>query len=201
MSAFDPGPVVLTGRHVRLDPLQPDHAGALYAAGRDPEIHRYLTGPAPATPADLAAVVAQALTAVAAGEQVAFVIVDLASGRVAGTTRYLDIRRGDRAVEIGHTWLAPEFQRTVVNTEAKYLLLRHAFAVLGAVRVQLKTDERNSRSRRAIERLGAHFEGILRNYQTRWDGFVRNTAMYAITAADWPGVKAGLEARLARGQT
>jgi RimJ/RimL family protein N-acetyltransferase len=130
---------------------------------------------------------------------VPFVIIHLASGHVAGTTRYLDIRRGDRALEIGHTWLAGEFQRTAVNTEAKYLLLRHAFEGLGAVRVQLKTDERNERSRRAIERLGARFEGILRNYQTRWDRFVRNTAMYALTDADWPGIKARLEARLAGG--
>jgi RimJ/RimL family protein N-acetyltransferase len=200
MSAFDPRPVVLAGHHVRLEPLQPAHAGALYAAGRDPEIHRYLTGPAPASPADMAAVVASALATVAAGSQVAFVIVHLASGRVAGTTRFLDIRRGDRALEIGHTWLTPEFQRTAVNTEAKYLLLRHAFEDLGAVRVQLKTDERNGRSRRAIERLGARFEGVLRNYQTCWDGFVRNTAMYAVTDADWPAVKSGLEARLAGGR-
>ena len=87
-----------------------------------------------------------------------------------------------------------------MNTEAKYLLLRHAFEDLGAVRVQLKTDERNGRSRRAIERLGARFEGVLRNYQTCWDGFVRNTAMYAVTDADWPAVKSGLEARLAGGR-
>lgn len=197
MPAFDPQPVVLTGRHVRLDPLQPGHAGGLWAASRDPEIHRYLTGPAPAGPDDVTATIAAALAAAAAGAQVTFVVIHLATGRVAGTTRYLDIRRGDHALEIGHTWLAPEFQRTAVNTEAKYLLLRHAFEVLGAVRVQLKTDERNGRSRRAIERLGARFEGILRNYQTRWDGFVRNTAMYALTDADWPGIRARLEARLA----
>jgi RimJ/RimL family protein N-acetyltransferase len=197
MPAFDPQPVVLAGRHVRLEPLQPAHAGALYTAGRDPEVHRYFIGRTPASPADMAAEVAQALAAVATGAQVAFVIVHLASGRVAGTTRYLEIRRGDRVLEIGHTWLDPEFQRTAVNTETKYLLLRHAFEVLDAVRVQLKTDERNRRSRQAIERLGARFEGILRNYQTRWDGFGRNTAMYAIPDADWPGVKTGLEARLA----
>jgi len=85
-----------------------------------------------------------------------------------------------------------------VNTEAKFLLHCHAFEELGAARVQLKTDERNERSRRAIERLGARFEGILRRYQTRWDGFVRNTAMYAIVSNEWPAVKAGLEAKLAR---
>lgn len=192
--------MLLTGRHVRLEPMQPAHAAALYAAGRDPEIHRYLIGLAPASLGDVEATVAKALAAAAKGVEVPFVIIHLASGQVAGTTRYFEIRRRDRALEIGHTWLAPEFQRTAVNTEAKYLLLRHAFEVLDAVRVQLKTDERNDRSRRAIERLGARFEGILHSYQTRWDGFVRNTAMYAIVAADWPAVKARLEARLARAQ-
>ncbi len=198
MPDFDPRPVTLAGRHVRLEPLQPGHAAALFAAGRDPEIHRYLLDPPPASVAEVAAVVARALDAVAAGAQVAFAVLHLGTGRVAGTTRYLDIRRRDRALEIGYTWLAPEFQRTAVNTEAKYLLLRHAFEDLGAVRVQLKTDERNERSRRAIERLGARLEGILRQYQTRWDGFARNTAMYALTDGDWPAVKARLEARLAR---
>jgi len=199
MLSFDPQPVVLSGRHVRLEPMAPAHAAALFAAGRDPEVHRYLLDPPPATEADVAATIAAALAAAAAGTQVPWVIVHLASNRVAGTTRYLDLRRAHRALEIGYTWLAPGFQRTVVNTEAKYLLLRHAFEALGAVRVQLKTDERNARSRAAIERLGARFEGILRNYQTRADGFVRNTAMYALTGADWPAVKARLEARLAAG--
>ena len=198
MSTFDPRPVLLTGRQVRLEPMQPAHAAGLYTAGRDPEIHRYLIGPPPGSLADVETTVAKALAAAATGVEVPFVIVHLTSGHVAGTTRYFEIRRRDRALEIGHTWLAPEFQRTAVNTETKYLLLQHAFEALGAVRVQLKTDERNDGSRRAIERLGARFEGILHNYQTRWDGFVRNTAMYAIVAADWPAVKARLEARLAR---
>jgi len=199
MPKFDPQPVVLAGRQVRLEPLQAAHAPALFAAGRDPEVHRYLLDAPPASVADVEATVAGALDAVAAGTQVAFAIVHRGTGRVAGTTRYLDIRRRDQALEIGYTWLAPEFQRTAVNTEAKYLLLRHAFEELGARRVQLKTDERNERSRRAIERLGARFEGILRKYQTRWDGFVRNTAMYALTDDDWPAAKVRLEDRLARG--
>ncbi|HUL55307.1 MAG TPA: GNAT family protein [Opitutaceae bacterium] len=198
MSRFDPRPVVLAGRVVRLEPLQAAHAAGLYAVGQDPEIHRYLLGPAPASLADVEATVAKALAAAATGVEVPFAIVHLATGRVAGTTRYFDIRRKDRVLEIGHTWLGRAFQRTAVNTEAKYLLLCHAFEELGAARVQLKTDERNERSRRAIERLGAQFEGILRRYQTRWDGFVRNTAMYAIVSNEWPAVKAGLEAKLAR---
>jgi RimJ/RimL family protein N-acetyltransferase len=198
MSRFDPRPVVLTGRVVRLEPLRPAHAAGLYAIGRDPEIHRYLIGPAPASLADMEAVVAKALAAATTGVEVPFAVIHLASGKVAGTTRYFEIRRKDRVLEIGHTWLGLAYQRTAVNTEAKYLLLEHAFDELGAVRVQLKTDERNERSRRAIERLGARFEGILRRYQTRWDGYVRNTAMYSILSSDWPAVKADLEAKLAR---
>jgi len=199
MSEFNALPVTLAGRHVRLEPLTPRHASALFEAGSDPEIHRYLIGRPPSTLGDVEQTIAAALAQQAAGATVAFVVVALAGGRTAGTTRYLDIRRADRALEIGHTWLAPEFQRTAANTEAKYLLLRHAFEALGAVRVQLKTDERNERSRRAIERIGGRFEGILRNYQTRWDGFVRNTALFAITDGDWPEVKVRLEARLASG--
>ena len=198
MCRFDPRPVTLAGREVRLEPLRQAHAAGLYGVGRDPEIHRYLIGPAPASLVDMEATVAKALAAAATGVEVPFAIIHRASGQVAGTTRYFEIRRKDRGLEIGHTWLGLAFQRTAVNTEAKYLLLQHAFEELGAARVQLKTDERNERSRRAIERLGARFEGILHCYQTRWDGFVRNTAMYAIVSGDWPAVKAGLEAKLAR---
>ena len=105
---------------------------------------------------------------------------------------------GNRGLEIDNTWIAPEAQRTAVNTEAKYLQLRHAFEVLGAWRVQLKTDERNARSRAAIARLGCTFEGILRRYQLRFDGFVRNTAMFSLLDSEWPAAKAALEAKLAR---
>jgi RimJ/RimL family protein N-acetyltransferase len=117
---------------------------------------------------------------------------------VVGATTYLDIRRANRGLEIGNTWLAKEAQRTPINTEAKLLQLTHAFEPLGAVRVQLKTDERNLRSREAIARLGCTFEGILRKYQARYDGFVRNTAMFSLTAEEWPAAKARLEARLRR---
>jgi RimJ/RimL family protein N-acetyltransferase len=134
-----------------------------------------------------------------AGTDVGWVTVRRGDDRVVGATTFLDIRRANRGLEIGNTWLAPEAQRTAVNTEAKYLQLRHAFEALGACRVQLKTDERNLKSRAAIERLGAKFEGILRKYQARYDGYVRNTAMFSITDAEWPAVKAGLEAKLGRG--
>ena len=143
--------------------------------------------------------IAEALRIQATETEVAFALVRQSDGVAVGSTRYLDIRRPHRALEIGWTWLALEAQRTPINTEAKLLLLTHAFEVYGAIRVQLKTDERNEKSRAAITRLGAVFEGILRNYQTRLhDGYVRNTAMHSITAAEWPAVKIRLKERLAR---
>ena len=143
--------------------------------------------------------IAEALKAQATGTEVAFAIVRRSDGVAVGSTRYLDIRHPHLSLEIGWTWLAREAQRTAINTEAKLLQLTHAFESHGAVRVQLKTDERNEQSRAAISRLGAVFEGILRNYQTRpHDAYVRNTAMYSITATEWPAIKARLKARLAR---
>ena len=133
-----------------------------------------------------------------AGAEVAFATVRSSDGLVVGSTRFLDIRRPHRALEIGWTWIDPQHQRTAINTEAKFLMLRHAFEDLGAVRVQLKTDQRNARSRAAIARLGCAFEGVLRNYQTYSHGFVRNTAMFSLTDIDWPAAKAKLEAMIAR---
>jgi len=119
-----------------------------------------------------------------------------ADGRVVGSTRFLDIRRPHRALEIGNTWLAREAQRTAINTEAKLLMLTQAFEGWGAGRVQLKTDERNDASRAAIARLGCAFEGVLRKYQARYDGYIRNTAMFSLVADEWPAAKARLQARL-----
>lgn len=196
---FDPQPVSLTGQHVRLDPLVPAHAPALFAASQTPEIWRWLPVPMFASVTDVEQWIAEARKAQATGAEVSFAIVRPSDGVAVGSTRYLDIRRPHRALEIGWTWLARSVQRTAVNTEAKLLLLIHAFETHDAVRVQLKTDERNEQSRAAILRLGATFEGILRNYQTRaHDGYVRNTAMHSITASEWPGVKASLQAKLAR---
>jgi RimJ/RimL family protein N-acetyltransferase len=197
--AFDPKPIKLEGRFVRLEPLAARHAAGLLAAAREPAIWTYLPVPQPETVADVKRLIAEALRGQKTGLEVAFATVRRADRLVVGSTRYLDIRRPHRALEIGWTWLAAEAQRSSVNTEAKYLMLRHAFEVHGAVRVQLKTDERNEQSRRAILRLGAVFEGILRNYQTRaHDEYVRNTAMYSITPREWPDVKARLEAKLLR---
>lgn len=196
---FDPKPIQLEGRFVRLEPLAADHAEGLLAAARAPAIWTYMPVPPPDSVGDVQKWIEDAQHGQQAGTELAFATVRRADGRMVGSTRYLDIRRPHRALEIGWTWLAPEAQRTPVNTEAKYLMLRHAFETHGAVRVQLKTDERNEKSRRAILGLGAIFEGVLRNYQTRpHDGYVRNTAMYGITERDWPDVKARLEARLLR---
>ncbi len=196
--AFDPQPVLLSGRHVRLEPLAPHHAAALFAASCDPEIWTYLLVPQFASVGEVQKWIDESLTAQAAGQEIPFATVRESDGVPVGTTRFLDIRRAHRTLEIGWTWLAPEARRTPVNTEAKFLMLRHAFEVLGAVRLQLKTDERNARSRAAISRLGAVFEGMLRNYQTYSHGFVRNTAMFSITDAEWPAVKVRLEEMLAR---
>lgn len=195
---FDPRPVVLEGPHVRLDPLAAHHAAALFSAGRDPEIWRYMLTRPFERLADAEAWVAEALRMQDAGGEVAFAIVSTTTGSVVGSTRYLDIRRPHRSLEIGWTWLAKTARRTVINTECKYLLLRHAFEKLGAVRVQLKTDVRNERSRAAILRLCAVEEGILRKYQTRYDGYVRDTVMFSVIASDWPDVRLRLEGLLAR---
>ena len=196
---FDPQPVLLQGRHVRLEPLQPSHAGGLFAAGQDPEIWRYMMNGAFLSLAEAGQWIDTALAAQAAGTELPFATVRQSDGRVVGSTRFLDIRRPHRVLEIGSTWIAREAQRSGVNTEAKLLLLSHAFEDLGAGRVQLKTDERNTQSRTAIARLGASFEGILRNFQTYpLSGFVRNTAMFSITNTEWPAAKARLEALLAR---
>lgn len=194
--SFDPAPVRLTGRHVRLEPLERRHAPALLAAAQDPEVFRWFLTPPLGDPAEMARWLDDALRAQASGTEVVFATVRVADGRVVGSTRFLDLRRPHRSLEIGHTWLAREAQRTAINTEAKLLMLTQAFEGWGAARVQLKTDERNAASRAAIARLGCTFEGVLRKYQARHDGFIRNTAMYSLIDEEWPAVKPRLQARL-----
>ena len=197
--AFEPKPVVLEGKLVRLEPLALSHAADLFAASQMPEIWKWMPIAMFASVAEVEAWIKAALAGQAGGTDIPFATVQRSDGRAVGSTRYLDIRPPHRALEIGWTWLTRSVQRTGINTEAKYLMLRHAFEQHGARRVQLKTDELNQQSRRAIMRLGAFFEGILRNYQTRsHDGYVRNTAMFSITDTEWPGVKARLEAMLER---
>jgi RimJ/RimL family protein N-acetyltransferase len=194
---FDPRPLLLVGTHVRLEPLEERHRHDLRAAASraGANVFRWFLNDGLADAAVLDGWVDAALHAQAAGTEVVWATVR-ADGQVVGSTRYLDIRRPHRALEIGSTWLESTAQRTAINTEAKLLQLRHAFESLGAVRVQLKTDERNEASRRAIARLGTVAEGVLRNYQTRDDGYVRNTAIYSLIPADWPAARAQLEQRL-----
>ncbi len=190
-------PVTLEGRSVLLAPLEAHHAPAL-AAVAEPEIFEFFNMTL-ATPADVEAYVAEALDAAARGVERPFVILERETGTPVGTSRFLDIQRQHRTLEIGNTWLARRVWRSRVNTECKYLLLRHAFEALGVMRVQLKTNRRNERSRAAIERIGARFEGILRHHQLVRDGQVRDSAYYSILDTEWPEVKSRLEERLAGG--
>ena len=190
-------PVTLEGRHVRLELLTRAHHGALSEVGLEESIWRW-TPSAVRTPEEMMAYMEQALEWQAQGSALPFATVAKDSGRVVGSTRFGNIDRANRRLEIGWTWIAKPWQRTAVNTEAKYLMLRHAFEALGAVRVQLKTDARNEKSRQAILRLGAVEEGTLRKYQTRFDGYVRDTVIFSITAEEWPAVKTRLKDRLAR---
>ncbi len=188
-------PVTLEGTHVRLEPLTPAHHAAFCAIGLDEELWR-LSPSAVRTPADMAAYIATALAEQAAGRALPFAIVERASGSVVGSTRYGAIERHHRRLEIGWTWLGAAWQRTAINTEAKFLLLRHAFETLGCLRVELKTDALNQRSRAAIQRIGAREEGLFRKHMITASGRVRDTAYYAIVDDDWPAVKASLQSRL-----
>jgi RimJ/RimL family protein N-acetyltransferase len=191
-------PVVLEGSNVRLEPLSPDHLDALCAVGLDPELWRWTTSDV-RTRKDMDAYLGCALEDAARGTALPFATVERASGRVAGSTRFANADASHRRIEIGWTWLGGPWQRTALNTEAKLLMLRHAFERLGCERVELKTDALNERSRRAILRLGAREEGILRRHMRTDSGRSRDTVYYSILAGEWPEVRARLEARLARG--
>lgn len=195
---FAPGPVTLQGRHVRLEPLGPGHLDDLFAAGAEEEIWTWLPEGPFASAAEMAPWLERAVAGTAAGEQVAFAIVPLDTGRAGGSTRFLDIRPDDRGLEIGWTWIGADHRRTPVNTECKRLLLGHAFDDLGAVRVQLKTDARNLRSQTAIERIGAEREGVLRRHMLTRGGFIRDSVLYSVTDGTWPDVKARLDSLLDR---
>jgi RimJ/RimL family protein N-acetyltransferase len=195
---FLPKALTLAGLYVKLEPLAPGHAEGLFIVARDEEIWRYLPCAPIATMEEMRHWVQQALEDQATRRRIPFAIINRADGEVAGSTSYLDIRPHDRGLEIGWTWLGKEHQRGAVNTECKYLLLRHAFEDLGAVRVQLKTDSRNERSQRAIERIGGEREGVLRRHMTLWNGFVRDTVMYSFIDTEWPEAKQHLQALLHR---
>lgn len=189
-------PVTLTGQIVRLEPLQMKHAADLYEVGQDSTIWTYIPVQPIRSLADMEQIIAEAQQRQAADLGLPFAIIDLARGRAIGSTRYHSWTLRDHGVEIGWTWLAPEVQRTGINTECKYLLLRHAFETLGAIRVQLKTHHLNIKSQRAIERLGAVKEGVLRNHIIMPDGSYRHSVFYSIIDSEWPQVKANLEAKM-----
>jgi RimJ/RimL family protein N-acetyltransferase len=194
--AFDPQPVVLETALLRLEPLTLDHAAQLLECARISTIWRYLRVPQPKTVDDTRAFIQTALDNQAKGTEVPFASIHKGDNRVAGTTRFMDIRREHRGLEIGWTWIGIDYQRTFVNTHAKFLMLEHAFEKLGAIRVQIKTDVRNHGSRKAIERIGAKYEGTLRNHLINYDGHVRDTAMYSFIEKEWPERKRQLQLRL-----
>jgi N-acetyltransferase len=187
--------VTLLGPGVRLEPMTTEHVDSLSQVGLNPEIWRWGIAPL-ATVEDMRMYVQHALEEQQRGVALPFVIVALPWNDVAGSTRYGNIDLTNRRLEIGWTWLAPAYQRTQVNTEAKLLLLTHAFEQLGMQRVELKTDALNHRSRAAILRLGAVEEGTFRKHIVTASGRVRDSVYYSIIDTEWPEVKAGLEAKL-----
>jgi RimJ/RimL family protein N-acetyltransferase len=190
-------PVTLEGAVVRLEPLTAAHAAGIRAVGLDPELWRVTTTRL-ATDGDVTEYIESALREQAAGTSLPFATILRDTGLLVGSTRFGNYDGSHRRVEIGWTWLARSWQRTAVNTEAKYLMLRYAFEKLACIRVELKTDRLNERSQRAMERIGAVREGVLRSHMILRDGRIRDTVYYSFIAPEWPEVKRKLEARLQR---
>ncbi|TCP58056.1 RimJ/RimL family protein N-acetyltransferase [Tumebacillus sp. BK434] len=183
---------VLEGVRVRLVPLAREHAAGIYEAAQDEAIWTYL--PYAIDSLERAEYfVEETLKRVEQGVDLAFVVIDKETDRIIGSTRYLDISIPGKSLEIGWTWYHPSVWRSRVNTECKYLLLRHAFEALGFIRVQIKTDVRNERSQNAIARLGAVREGVLRNHMIMSNGYVRDTVFFSVIDREWPDVKVRLE--------
>jgi len=191
-------PVTLTGKHVRLEPMTEAHIPALAEIGAGKEFWDFMVYGSMEDEDDMAGWVREILARAERGTDLPFVAIHLESGRVAGATRYLNIMPNDRGLEVGGTWYGLNFQRTAVNTECKYLLLTHAFESLGCIRVQIKTDSLNLRSQKAIERIGAVKEGVLRNHMILPNGRIRHSVFYSILDSEWPGVKKKLEEMLGR---
>jgi RimJ/RimL family protein N-acetyltransferase len=189
--------MILEGAQVRLEPLTLEHHAALSEVGLDPELWQWI--PYRATTAEeMLGYIKSALKDQAAGTAQPFATVERATGRVIGSTRYMNIDEANRRREIGATWIAKPWQRTAINTEAKYLMLRHAFETLGCIRVELKTDALNQKSRNAILRIGAKEEGTLRQHVITWTGRLRDSVYFSVLDSEWPQVKAALEAKLTR---
>jgi RimJ/RimL family protein N-acetyltransferase len=198
MAGIEIIPVTLIGKHVRLEPMILEHVEPLAEIGIGQSFWDFMLYGEINSVDDMRRMVLDILARAEKGTDLPFTVIHLASGRVAGATRYLNINPGDRGLEVGGTWYGPEFQRTAVNTECKYLLFKHAFETLGAIRVQLKTDSRNERSQKAIERIGAVKEGVLRNHMILPDGRYRHSVFYSVLDSEWEGVKKRLEEMLAR---
>jgi RimJ/RimL family protein N-acetyltransferase len=194
---MDVHPITLEGRYVRLEPLRLSHHAGLCAVGLDEELWRWTTTRV-RTPLEMRAYIETALREEAAGLALPFVTSEKATARVVGSTRFANIDRVNRHVEIGWTWVGRDWQRTFVNTEAKYLMLRHAFETWGCIRVEFKTDSLNERSRNALLRIGAKEEGTFRNHMIVHDGRLRHTVYFSIIDSEWPAVKANLEEKLSR---
>jgi len=189
-------PVVLEGPHARLVPLAQEHADGLREAVRDGELWRLWFTNVPA-PEDMDREIERRLDLQAQGSMLPWTVFD-ADGRIVGMTTYMNVEAAHRHVEIGSTWYAERVQRTALNTQCKRLLLAHAFDSLDCIAVELRTHRLNTRSRRAIERIGAQLDGVLRSHQIARDGSLRDTAVYSIIAAEWPTVRAELDRMLAR---
>jgi len=187
-------PIALAGRHASLVPLSSVHLAGLQEAAADGELHQ-LWYTSVAAPEHMDAEIARRLALHAAGTMLPFTVLD-AQGRVAGMTSFMNIDSVHRRVEIGSTWYARRVQRSGLNTECKLMLLSHAFETLACIGVELRTHRLNTQSRRAIERLGAQLDGILRAHQRTADGHLRDTCVYSITAAEWPTIQAHLQWQL-----
>lgn len=187
--------VTLAGEHVQLEPMLEAHHAALAEVGLDEDLWKWIPVPV-RTAEEMKAYVDAALAEQARGASLPFTIVERATGNVIGSTRYANIERIHRRVEIGWTWVARPWQRTAVNTECKYMLLKHAFETLGCIRVELKTDSLNERSRAAILRIGAKEEGVFRNHMITASGRIRHSVYFSVTDSEWPVVKRRLEEKL-----
>ena len=190
-------PPTLQGQHVRLEPLTRAHEAALNEATRDGELWNLTVTTVP-TVETMAAYIDAALLGQTRGSELPFAIVNAAANKVVGSTRFYDIKPEHRGVTIGYTWLSASAQRSAINTEAKLLLLTHAFEQWDCIRVELVTDVLNERSRNAILKLGASQEGILRNHMIMPNGRIRDSVFFSIIQAEWPEVKARLQQKLAQ---
>jgi RimJ/RimL family protein N-acetyltransferase len=194
---MDIQPVTLEGKYVRLEPLSLKHLSDLCDGGLDPGLWRW-TPSAVQTPQEMREYIETTLASQGDGTALPFATIERQTGKAIGSTRFGNIDKEHRRVEIGWTWVMRPWQRTPVNTEAKYLMLRHAFETLGCIRVEFKTDSLNEQSRLALRRIGAKEEGVLRNHMISYSGRIRHSVYYSIINSEWPQVKERLEKALAR---